>query len=1207
MKKFAKFIPVALGLLTLASCSNDNLFGESQDAAQLKEGDMIVSMTELQEDGETFTRGYTSRDAKSRRWFSGEDRLKVYGLSFSGPFDTYEFVQGLKADKGAFRRVNSSTSLADPSWAIFPYEQIKGGLWEQLPGLYNSKVTVDMIIPQVVKYDAAYDAANYDTDKQPYYLDNIPRWGKVTGTADGAQLQTELKWMTGVLRLQLAGAPAYSNGIKVQMFENGDRSKPIRLNSKYDEAWTVQIAQNNEPVDGACIKFENNDYADVPEEDGALYVWMEGTTLNPEDAKRAVVFLPLPVTPGKMVDIVVSVWDYVAAGNQMWDEGGNGAVVTDDAACTALYGTTWAKCWKEYKVYKNKNIKLGYLYGNKSEYNLALEGTSPTAISDALELTTADADDIIRVTANNGIEVCDGVQETTIEIPNKDGKKIILDLRAGLKGCASSIPNTLNIVYKDATDPHTGEVVLITPATTTAPVKLNVDLPKSGFTIVQGGALLNTTFGDIDIDAEQFTVGNDDPTTPTNFSAEKVKLSNNVKTFVVAKEGQIGAFNVIQTHATLNRHEGVNKIIINGKATDPIDARTYVPDTYEVNVEVTGETASANDIFTYGEVNIHGIGLVAAPTVVDDILAKKVTAEGWATLGTVGTIDDPIAETITLTGNIATSNIIPATAYALIANEDISISQEANVPTGMITSNEGNITIDNAYATTATYAGAITAEKGIVSLNQVGAARATFTGAITANEFKMEGLTLTTGAVTAHGTATINVDAQNGDCPAVDLTLTLDNPTTNTLNLTQGYVKKVVNPADVTTSLTFSDDATYAAIGGVVNPDKLIPTNVSKWNGDWELKAYSTYFESNGYNIDGGRFWTATQLGYQNKTANTGNLEIRSDIDLDNKPWPGINVATTASYPVTIKGNDKKISNLNLIGDKTQKMAGFYNFCGKALNISNLEFNGVKTSISGVSGGVYAQGIGAVAGQTGEAATLTRVKVKLAGANFGTTAPTIKNAKTGCVGGLIGAAGKKTDLIGCQVDATGVALTGYNNMGGFIGRSYSAVTIKMDEADDANGIAEMYPSVTGLSFFVTYDASKNGSTNDPEQGSTGWFIGSINVDKDLTISDVADDDVNRAIVQAPGSKFDEPAAVSLYAPSEYLYFRRDGDNAQQTLIGNSGFRCSSAVAVDPGKYFINGSVFGIYHYGSDAAGYKPVVTGAGKLYSITKDPYIPAP
>ena len=1211
MKKFAKFIPVALGLLTLASCSNDNLFGESQDAVQLKDGDMVVTMAEPQEDGEAFTRGYTSRDAKTRRWFSGVDILRVYGLSFDGPFDTYEFIQGLNADKGQFRRVNSSTSLADPSWALFPENQIVKGKWEQLPGLYNSKVTVDMSIPQVVEYDAAYDAANYDTDKQPYYLDNLPRWGKVTGTNNGANLETKLSWMTGVLRLQLAGAPKYSNGIMVQMFENGDRSKPIRLNSANGKNWNVQIAHNNQPVDGACIEFTPGDYATgLGFIDGALYVHMDNVDkLTPEDAKKAVVFLPLPVTKGKLVDIVVSVWDYAKAGKNEWKG--------DAMAAAAHYpgtpvGLTFADCWKEYAVYTNKNIKLGYLYGNKNEYNLALDGTSPTAISDALELTVPDADDIIRVTANNGIDVCDGVQETTIEIPNKDGRKIILDLRKGLKGCSAAPDlSTLNIVYKDATDPHTGEVVLITPATVTGTdnkVKLNVDLPKSAFTLVQGGTLENTNFGDIDIDAVQFTVGNDDETTPTNISAEKIKLSNNVKTFVVAKEGQIGAFNVIQTHATLNRHEGVNKIIINGKATDPIDARTYVPDTYEVNVEVTGEKAYANDIFTYGEVNIHDLGLEAAPTVVDDILAKKVTADGWATLGTIGTVADPIAETITLTGNIATSNII--TGDALVANGDISISQEANVPTGAITSNEGSITIDNAYTatTSVTYGGNITAEKGIVSLNQVGDKKTIFTGVIVANEFEMTGKTAaqnTGNTVTAHGTATIDVDAQDGVCPAVYGSLILDNPTTNTLNLFQGYVFKVVNPADVETSLTFSSDATYTAIANVVNPDKLIPTNVSKWNGDYKIEAYS-YFGTAGYNHDNGRIWTATQLGYMNTTAlynyTVGGhpLEIRNNIDLDNQKWPGI--MATSNLDIIINGNGKTISNLNLIGNSSVsvKFAGFYNTCYGGLTVNDLTFDGVKTTIAGVSGGVYEHGIGAIVGRAEGTATLTRVNVKLVGDNFGAAYP-VKNAQTNYVGGLIGVAVGNASLIGSQVDATGAILTGYKSLGGFIGKSMGDVTIRMAEEDFDKGIPEAYPTVTGLKFYVTYDATKaiSGEKNDQFQGSTGWFIGSINYKKNLTISDIQTSDLKRKIDQAAGSLANEKVACWIESTTDYYWFVRSKLNGQekadQTLVGNSGFEYISG---DAGDMKINNVRFEIHKSGASLKD-----SDSKKLYSIIKDAY----
>ena len=1214
MKKFAKFIPVALGLLTLASCSNDNLFSESQEAVQLKDGDMLVTMAEPQEDGDAFTRGYTSRDMVSRRWFSGIDKLRVYGLSFSGPFDTYMFVQGLNASTGQFQRVNSSTSLADPAWALFPYDQIVNGKWEQLPGLYNSKVTVNMSIPQVVEYDAAYDAANYDKDKQPYFIDNLPRWGKVTATNNGANLETTLNWMTGVLRLQLAGAPKYSNGIRVQMFENGDRKKPIRLNSATNKYWNVQIAHNNEPVKGACIEFtgQPEEYATTGREDidGALYVHMENVDkLTPEDAKKAVVFLPLPVTPGKQVEIVVSVWDFAAANKTTWD----GVVNT-----AATYGgTDFVKCWKEYASYKNKNIKLGYLYGNKSEYNLALDGTNTDAISDALELIET-SEDVITVVANNPIDVCKANQQTTIEIPNKVGKKqIVLDLRNGLAGCSTE--ETLNIVYKDATDKFEGNVTLITPATDKGnPVKLNVALDKSSFSIVQSGSLIKTA-GGITIDAREFVVGNEDPLTPTlTFAANNVTFSQNVKKFWVASQASINGFDIDQSDVNPEnwKHGAVEEIVINGKAGisgGAIDAKNKVKKGYEVAVKVEGENANTVDIFTYGPVEINA-GTETTPSSIDDILAKSVTATGWATLGTIGTPAEPIAETITLTGNIVTSNVIPNTSDALVAKGNISISDEANVPTGKITSEEGNITIDNAYTpanplvlTTPVsyvpYMGSITAEKGIVSVNQVGVVRTFFNGAITANEFAVTGMAVT-GTVTAHGKATINVDAQDGACIAVNGSLTLDNPTANELYLTQGYVKELVNPAAVETSLTFSDNAAYAALGAVANPNKLIPTNTSIWNGDWRLAEYKAVwgaeFGAATFNHDGGRIWTATQLGYQNYDTTSGTIEIRANIDLKNEDWPGIK-ETTAT---TIKGNGWTISNLNLIGDKTAKAAGFYNTCAADLTISDLTFDGVQTNIKGVSGGVYEGGIGAVAGKLlGSSspvnAILTRVKVKLAGKNFGAAVP-VKNDQTNYVGGLIGQTDGAT-LTGCQVDATGVALTGYKCLGGFIGRSYHPVTIQMAEEDYVKGIDPVYPTVTGLEFYVTYDATKaiTGEKNDQYQGSTGWFIGSINYQKNLTISDVPAADLKRKIAQASGSLANEKVACWIESVKDYYWFVRTKLNGQekadQTLIGNSGFEYDPTAA---GDMKINNVRFEIHKSGASLKD-----SDSKKLYSIIKDAY----
>ena len=1185
MKKFAKFIPVALGLLTLASCSNDEIFSESQDGVKLEKGDMLVTMTEPQEDGEAFTRGYTSRDMKSRRWYSGVDELLVYGEQF-GAFDTYQFKQGIGDATGKFQIVSNPSYVANPMWALFPKDQITNGTWQLIGGLYNSSATVDVIIPQLVTYDAAYDAAHYSTNKQPYYLDDLPRWGKITSIHGGDYLETQLNWMTGILRLQLAGTPKYSNGIKVQLFENGDRTKPIRLNSVLGKNFTVKIAQNNEPIPGACIEYDT--YATSAETDGALYVYIpEIEKLTDADKQKAVVYLPLPVTPKKQVDIVVSVWNW-SKSKSLWSGKINSTYTSSPLWESTKDGSTY---WKEYAVYKNKSIKLGNVYGNKSEYNLALDGTNPGAISDALQLIETDKD-VITVVANNPIDVCEASKQTTIEIPNKVGKKqIILDLRKGLTGCD---PNqTLNIVYADATDKFEGNVTLLTPDVDGSnPVLLNVDLDKSSFSIVQGKCLQQDK---IDIDAREFVVGNDDPLTPTPaFTANLVKFSNNVKKFWVASQASINSFAIENSDANPEnwKHGGVTEIEINGTtgiSTGAIDAYTNVPETYEVAVKIQGENAKVGGgTMTHGTVDINAGLYDATKATIGNVLAgQAVTATGYAGIGYI------ISEnaTIALSGNVETD--------ALTADGNISIIEEANVPTENITSNKGNITIDNAYTVAGIkYKGDITAEKGIVSLNQVGTVRTGFQGDIIANEFVMTGLTAVSGDVTAHGKATINIEGQNGSCNAIGGTLTLDHPTANQLNLLQGYVHTVANTAGET-SLTFATTPAYAAIATVTKPDNLIPTNTSIWNGDYELKAYAS-FATNGYNIDGGRIWTATQLGYQNTTATDGDVIICSDIDLDNQSWPGIVQTAATNVSSFDETKAKTISNLKLIGNNTTKTAGFYTTCAEALTVTNLTFDGVSTEIKGVSGGVYDGGIGAVAGKLMKGATLTRVKVTLAGTNFGATLG--KNAQTANVGGLLGATGW-ANLNGCQVDATGVALTGYKCMGGFIGRSYDVVNIKMYEGDDSKGIAEVYPTVTGLSFNVTYDLTQGlgAKTNDPDQGTTGWFIGSIDVNDNLTITDVKDADVKRDIVQAAGSLANEPVASLITTTSTLYYFRRDAGKADQTLVGNSGFYTSTPDDTGtPGVYRINGVRFCIYK-----ANVAVAEADAPRFYSLNLNPYKP--
>ena len=1176
MKKFAKLIPVALGLLTLASCSNDDLLGESaaqQGSIKLEKGEMLVTLAQPQEDGSGFTRGYTSRDMKQRRWWSGVDKLMVYGSQF-GAYDTWMFIQAEDEASGKFKLVSSPAYVAEPKWALFPYEQIENGKWTATGGMYNSSSTVDVNLPQTIEYDAAYDAANYAVGDAPYYLDNLPRFGEVTSTNNGEYLSTKLNFMTGILRLQLAGTPKYANGIKVQLREAGDPAKTLAINGTF----TAKIAQNDVMIPGASIEANpDGTYAVDPDEDGALYVYIKDIDrLVKEDNEHSVIYLPLPVW-NKQVDIVVSIPEPNQTTPALYEGQPNG---------NKLNGCVW----NEYKVFKNKTISLGKVYGNKSEYNLAIDGTNPEAISDALELVETD-EETITLVANNPITVCADKNNTVIEIPNKEGvKNIIIDLRAGLKGC--NVDETLKVVYKNSGDKFTGNVTLIAmdPASIPVgwdPVKLDVDLDESGFGIVYGGNIMQSTYGDMDIDAAEFVVGNEDKFTPTNLTVDGLKLSNNVTSLVIAKEGQLsGDFTIDQTAASESdwKYPAVATITVNGLFAGSIDATTKAKPATEVAVNIEGLSCETTGygaptvlggITTNGTVTINaGVFDSNVATVSGDIEAgKAVTATGFVSAGNITSK----TETVTLSGQVAAADIT--------ADGDITITEQANAA-GDITSTNGNITINNEYkepyasVLNEDYSGDITASNGIVSLNQTGTVKNEFSGAIEAKEFAVSGLTFTSGGITAHGTATIDVDAQGGDCAAVTGSLTLDNTTANTLNLLQGYVAVLNNPATCETALTFADEAAYAAITNVADADKLVPQNTSIWNGDYEISAY-TNFASDGYDIDGTNIWTATQLGYMNK-APQATVNLRSNINLNNESWPGI----AATAPTEFEGNYKTISNVNLKGDKATKTAGFYNTADEAVTISNLTFDGVQTNIVTISGGEYDGGIGAVAGRLDKGIELSRVIVKLAGDNFGTK--TDKNVQTANVGGLVGCTGWAT-LTGVQVDASATTLTGYKNMGGFIGRAYNTVTIKMAEEDGDD--PEVMPTVTGLKFYVTYLATEGAGApkNDPAQGSTGHFIGYIDVTKNYTISDV--DDVKPTITV--GGKVNEQKAILIENPTDYFWFKRDADNADQTLIGNSGFDAST------GDIKINGFGYEIYKTGV------PFIVGHPKLYSLIKDAYLP--
>ena len=1185
MKNFAKFIPVALGLLTLASCSSDDLFGDkTQFAEEAQPGDLVVEMEGLQEEGSVFTRSFIDATTNTAtRKYVPLDELRVYDNDLH-KYDIYAFTWTHESEnQGRFRRKNTDPNITEPKWAIYPKADVVNGSWTYNEVTNMSRTEVTMTIPTDMEYDATYSVT--DTEfKTPLYKDVLPRWGSVSSINNGDQLIASLKYMTGVLRLKLAGIPDYANYILVKMLVGGLETNQVVMTGDF----TAAIARGDNPDPNAMLTMQST-MADWHAKTGIKVAMKAPEDLVGIAKSHAVVYVPLVTT----VD--------PTTGNETY---------VDIVVYAPKEGVTKPKAsekgdWKEIKRFANKKIERAKLYGNKSELNLAVDGDDVNSINDALELSEPDEETIVLEATNaDGIEVCDG-GNNTIKIPNKAGvKNIIIDLSKGVYGCATG--TTLYIQDKNPGDRFAGNVLLVGASKSGKPtVELDVQLPSAAGFAFAGDAVADDTDPDdlaFAIDAKSFTLG--DGKTATSYKDIRFDMSENVETVNVAEGANFNSGIVVSPTAfKAVKAINVNNGVIAGNGGTPnvaIDASAALN---AVDITATGDNAAiTGNIITKGAVTISS--KMATFT--------TITADGAITISSEAKATDVWSKesTVTLTDK--------AQAESVKAKGNISIDEEAFVIDGTITSDEGNIVINNEFTANKVYQGTITATLGSVSLNQVGDKTSSFNGPLNAGEdvvatgnviilqpitagqdvklsgkasatkaitagrdFEVTQEATTSGEITLKRTATVNITTNEGDAVAVANKMTFKDGADYRLNLLSGCVNMVDATAGEV-ALYFAETPAFAAIANVTTDANLKSQNTSVWNGkDLTVAA--------GYHIDGDRIWTASQLGMMQGEATVTGFDLRSNINLDNQNWAGIEPQNA----FTITGNYKTISNIKVKGNKTAKTAGFINStaANKALEVTALTLDGVQTDLTTISGGAYNYGIGGLVGNAGGTVKLERVKVKLAGTNFGSK--TDKNILTANVGGLIGYADKKVELNGVQVDANGAYLTGYMNLGGFIGQSNDEVKVKMMEEDGDD--PEVFPTATGIKFFVTYNATEGTSNvNDPGQGTTGVFIGRINIKKDFTFVDVPN--VKPAIVYASkddGCKADESKCFVIEDPEHRFFFKRDADNADQTLIGYSGHDISTV-----GLFKINGNKYEIFKTGAT------FTVGSPKLYSLINEAHV---
>ena len=328
MKKkiIGAMIPLTFGLLMLAGCSSDEK--EVDNGLQgLKSSDMIVSLEELTSDEEedASTRSFMSRDMKTHMWVE-DDEMRVYD-PLMVRYDIYKF--GYKDDSrqtGVFSRVMEESFYSEaPTFAFFSNQDVEGGYFDRDRTTYEPFLSAKFYISADMNGSQPMAFATTQSGGTTFFSDWLPRWGEVTKVEDGQALHTSMKFLTGVLRLQLANTGGKADLVKVQMLSGGTKALDIA------GIFTTKLSINNVIQENASLTQES-----YKKRSGGKDILVNLTGAS----GSVVVYVPL-VTTSVPVDIVCS--------------------------ASADGGSTWT----EFKRFKNKTVTRGKVYGNSVEYDFA--------------------------------------------------------------------------------------------------------------------------------------------------------------------------------------------------------------------------------------------------------------------------------------------------------------------------------------------------------------------------------------------------------------------------------------------------------------------------------------------------------------------------------------------------------------------------------------------------------------------------------------------------------------------------------------------------------------------------------------------------------------------------------------------------------------------------------------------------------------------
>ena len=200
MKSLIKFFPVAVGVLALASCSNDDFFGSSSEDGKL-ELVATVAAPAGSDDG-LITRSVITPAENvadySTSWQT-DDVFRVYDAQLQ-KYDAFSF----KAESGKITIDTESPKVTEYAKAIFPGESVSYAGWSA----DNDAVTATVEIGNLINYKPAVKVGD-----KTAYVSNLPMWGDATMNED--HLAVNLNPLTAYADITVYGGAAVANYIRV--------------------------------------------------------------------------------------------------------------------------------------------------------------------------------------------------------------------------------------------------------------------------------------------------------------------------------------------------------------------------------------------------------------------------------------------------------------------------------------------------------------------------------------------------------------------------------------------------------------------------------------------------------------------------------------------------------------------------------------------------------------------------------------------------------------------------------------------------------------------------------------------------------------------------------------------------------------------------------------------------------------------------------